>query len=287
MISASITESPCHPKFNFQFENSKVVVASETISNLSSWRIFEPMLTIIVHLGGKMNQLDSRINHSHRNLLPACRGDVWMIPPQATYEAEAQGECITYAEIQLDFGDFQLDPTLSKNIPPTQASRIDFIYLCVQHFTRIPADWSPELRAITAQSLLSTLAHSLHIESSNIPSQHLTASFSPTGKRNTEEFIVANFKEKITLKQLADLNDLTIHQFLTQFRTTFGTTPVQYIIRQRIQKAKWLLENSTLPIGEIALEAGFCNQSHLTSNFQKHMQITPLSFRKASQQASG
>jgi AraC family transcriptional regulator len=57
-------------------------------------------------------------------------------------------------------------------------------------------------------------------------------------------------------------------------------SPINYITRQRIERAKRLLAETELPISEIALRTGFSSQSHFTTSFRRLAGVTPSSFRR-------
>ncbi len=71
---------------------------------------------------------------------------------------------------------------------------------------------------------------------------------------------------------------------LTQF---FGeklkTTPMEYVITQRFNKACWHLENQITPVNVIANSCGFNNIPFFTSEFKKRFDMTPLEFRRKKQ----
>jgi len=66
------------------------------------------------------------------------------------------------------------------------------------------------------------------------------------------------------------------------FRKATGQTPIEYLLRLRIQKAMELLRNSSLSITEIALEVGFNDSNYFTRQFRRVLGETPRSFRRAS-----
>jgi AraC family transcriptional regulator len=59
-----------------------------------------------------------------------------------------------------------------------------------------------------------------------------------------------------------------------------GMTPHQYVIQQRIERARILLRDPSLSISEISLACGFTNQSHFTRLFRKHTGVTPKTYRE-------
>lgn len=59
-----------------------------------------------------------------------------------------------------------------------------------------------------------------------------------------------------------------------------GKSFSQLLTQLRVQRAKALLSNSTLPLGDLALDCGFCDQSHLNKVFRQHTGVSPGQWRK-------
>ncbi|WP_146643162.1 helix-turn-helix domain-containing protein, partial [Shigella sonnei] len=59
----------------------------------------------------------------------------------------------------------------------------------------------------------------------------------------------------------------------------FSCTPAQYIIERRLERARWLLENTTDSILSIALDCGFGTQSYLSTAIRRHFGVTPRELR--------
>ena len=102
---------------------------------------------------------------------------------------------------------------------------------------------------------------------------------SPLQARYLRDFVFENLAEQITVDVLAKLSSMTPHQLLIAFRQSFGTTPAQYVITQRIRRAQWLLLHTSHDITKIAMDAGFASHSHLTSAFRSRVGFTPTDFR--------
>lgn len=100
--------------------------------------------------------------------------------------------------------------------------------------------------------------------------------------RQALDYIHSHLDEKIELEEIARLLNISQYYFCRLFRQSMGISPYQYVIEQRIQKAKVLLKQNKLSLAEIALECGFSNQSQMTRHFSQKMGITPRVYRNTS-----
>ena len=94
------------------------------------------------------------------------------------------------------------------------------------------------------------------------------------------DYINAYLDRDLSLKELSSLVQMSPHYFSKLFKQTTGTTPHQYVIRCRVDRAKDLLKQSKLSIAEISKEVGFVDQSHLHRHFKRLVGITPKSYIK-------
>jgi AraC family transcriptional regulator len=97
-----------------------------------------------------------------------------------------------------------------------------------------------------------------------------------------EEFIASSLEKSLSLEAIASACDLSPSYFARRFRSSTGLPPHQYLMRQRVERAKRLLRGS-LPIVEVALECGFSHQEHLTNVFRRMTGTTPASYRRSVQ----
>lgn len=94
----------------------------------------------------------------------------------------------------------------------------------------------------------------------------------------TVEYIHAYLDRNISLAELADIARISPNYFLTLFKQSTGLTPHQYLIHQRIERAKVLLLKRDRAISEIACGLGFSHQSHFTRHFKRLVGMTPKQF---------
>lgn len=93
------------------------------------------------------------------------------------------------------------------------------------------------------------------------------------------EYIQGNFHKKLNLAALAEQNYLSYVQFSRRFKSTMGVTPQDYITNLRLKKAKVLLGETDLPVGQIAASYGFGSEYYFSNFFKKHNNLSPSEFR--------
>jgi AraC family transcriptional regulator len=158
---------------------------------------------------------------------------------------------------------------------------------------------APELRsamlAIGAESEAGTLGGPLMIESlANILAVHLIRHLfgfrlaavraggvlSRRKLAGTIDYIMANLENRPTLERMAELFHLSPDHFARQFKAATGLAPYQFVIARRVERAQELLcGRQELSLAEVAIAAGFSDQSQLCLHFKRIAGVTPGHFR--------
>ena len=86
---------------------------------------------------------------------------------------------------------------------------------------------------------------------------------------------------RVALRTIARAVRMSYFHFSRAFKQSMGMTATSYIAERRIERAKRMLEETELPISEIALRSGFSSQSHFTTAFRRLAGATPKAFRAA------
>jgi transcriptional regulator GlxA family with amidase domain len=96
-----------------------------------------------------------------------------------------------------------------------------------------------------------------------------------------QEYIDSHLDETIDLERLAATAGLSLHHFARAFKKSAGIPPHGYVLRQRLNRARDLLVSTAKPLAEIALVAGFSDQSHLARQFRQSFGVSPGIFRRS------
>ena len=91
---------------------------------------------------------------------------------------------------------------------------------------------------------------------------------------------------KIALQEIAAELGLSVSHFSRSFRISTGLPPHQWLLRQRVKAAKHLMTVRDLPLSEVAMSAGFANQSHFTRVFSSLVGVSPGAWRREAQGGS-
>lgn len=103
-------------------------------------------------------------------------------------------------------------------------------------------------------------------------------SLSATPLKLVIDYINDYLDQELSLEELAAIAQLSPYHFCRSFKGYTGLTPHQYVIRQRVDRAKLLLKDGKMGISEVAIACGFTHQSHLNRHFKRLTGVTPKKF---------
>jgi AraC family transcriptional activator FtrA len=89
----------------------------------------------------------------------------------------------------------------------------------------------------------------------------------------------AHIDEPVTVEDLARRSAMSRRTFARRFAASTGTTPYQWLLRQRVHRAQRLLETTDLAIDVVAERSGFLNAGNLRKQFKAVLHTTPQSYR--------
>jgi AraC family transcriptional activator FtrA len=97
---------------------------------------------------------------------------------------------------------------------------------------------------------------------------------------DTVTWLQEHLGEPVTVDDLAARSAMSARTFARRFLASTGTTPYQWLLRQRVQLAQRLLETTDLPIEVVAARSGFCTAGNLRKHFGRLMQTSPQGYRR-------
>ena len=129
---------------------------------------------------------------------------------------------------------------------------------------------------------------SARVEGSLLPPTHvierqstdLVATDDPA-VRSAVAFIREHYREQISVDQIAESAGCSRRTLERRFRTTLQRTVHDELTRQRLARARRLLQESDLPVESVSERSGFTDQRRLNLVFKQHFDLTPLEFRRS------
>jgi AraC family transcriptional regulator len=123
------------------------------------------------------------------------------------------------------------------------------------------------------RTVRSTSASQIEVKSS-------PSGLTPSQLRLVTDYIDRHLNEKIAISELASLVDLTRFHFIRAFRQAAGMTPLQFIIRRRIERAREFLAEHGTSIADVAIRSGFGSSIQMTRAFRRIVGMTPSAIRR-------
>lgn len=258
--------------------------ASEDIHGGTVWEIQRPQDTVIIHLGGPIDHLVTELPGAGATVEPPMPGEIWVVPAGQRYTSIARGGRVRYAELQFDrSAALRLagEPLAGPPVRARAGHFDEFLYRAALRLETL-ARAGGRLDRMAAESLTTTLLldfYSRYGTADGVEPAPRRIRLLPPERSRVESLIASHLGSPIRIAWLAAAVTMTPHEFLIAFRAAFGTTPAQYIIDQRLRRARWLLSTSAKPVAEIAFETGFSSHAHLSAAFRDRFHLTPSEFR--------
>lgn len=97
---------------------------------------------------------------------------------------------------------------------------------------------------------------------------------------HAREVMAHRRREALNLDEIAAEVGLNVRYFISLFKDGTGLPPHQYQIALRVEKAREMLQGLDMELSEVALDAGFSDQSHLSRLFKRSYGFTPGAFKQ-------
>lgn len=258
---------------------------------LSRWRHFVgsyalpalPSPTFVVHIAGKPQvKTWDRDGWSETSSMP---GDATILPPGTPSRWLVDGE--------LDVVTLSFAPHLIEGASrPDRFNRLRFAFadplgtaLTRQVLSELYAPATDERDSYVGALVSALTAHILRGASGQGRADIPNTFSSAHRLHGVMSMIRDHPEEEHALEQLSATAGLTPSHFCRVFRKATGSTPHQFVMKTRLDRARHLLMQSDLSLAQIAESLGFKNQSHFTRAFRQHFEETPSDFRRRGREA--
>lgn len=249
----------------------------EAITRPTDWSFQEKHHTLVVHREGRMDSMESLFSHGPSGRLLPQVGDIWVIPADHRYAALARGQTVGFCELTIP-------RTLMKGleIRPRIGFRDPFLHALVEKLAAV-AGRDDDIARLSRDALAEILRLHLvdHYGEGRAPAPRPPRNRLDAAQR--ARLVTAmddQLDNSLSLREMAGWVDLSPDLFLTAFSAAFGTTPHQFLIARRIDRAKALLAASRRSVTDIALATGFASPSHFATSFRQHVGLTPSDYRR-------
>jgi LacI family transcriptional regulator len=118
-----------------------------------------------------------------------------------------------------------------------------------------------------------------------IPEAEIEVRESTLGRSGSAElervrrFIQRNEDQSLSLASLAEVAGVSTRTLIRKYTAAFGIDPLEDWRQRRLEKAKGLLEDPDVPVGEVAVRCGFASQANFYNYFQRHTGMSPTVYR--------
>jgi AraC family transcriptional regulator len=249
---------------------------TEEVNTPTDWRLREPEHIIAVLRGGWPMSMEFEFERGPSGRTTSRAGDIWIIPAQQRHAALVEGRTVEFCEMRVPtrlFGDRPLETRIGHRDP--------FLVALIDRMsTAIGGD------GVVSRLLTESLATTLQL--------HLTdrvgggvdvdkrsyRELTPAQQASLTEFLDDGLDTNITLTALAEHVSMAVNVFLAAFAKAFGTTPHQFLLDRRINRAKTLLTMTTQSVTDIGHAVGFSSPSHFTTTFKQRVGFPPTAFRR-------
>ncbi len=102
----------------------------------------------------------------------------------------------------------------------------------------------------------------------------------PARLRRVSELVLAKLEDELTLDEMAESAGLSPAHFSTMFRQSTGLSPHQFVVRERIERAKEMLRPAETRVLDVAVACGFKTQQHFARVFRKLCGSSPTEYRR-------
>ncbi|WP_248489470.1 helix-turn-helix transcriptional regulator [Tsukamurella sp. PLM1] len=239
------------------------------------WEFTDPNHEVLVWRRGTAQAKEFEFERGPRGALAPVRGSVWVIPAGTRSAAVAQ-------HCACDIARITLPPPMARSaeLRPAAGTEDRLLHYLVERMASTATRTDAVGRLLHESLLDAAHLHILDIYSLKSPeTRNAPTTLRPESQALVLERLHDGWDPDVTLRELAEIAELTVDQFGRAFAATFHVTPHRYLLERKLSRARYLLSTTTMPITEISAAAGFSSPSHFATTFRRHTGVTPSGYR--------
>ena len=157
-------------------------------------------------------------------------------------------------------------PDVLGSVDSRQGRRVARLLEEIRQEERSPTVSSPTFCGALFAAILALLAQGCRTRDAKVdPSQAAKVTLKPE-----LDYLDAHLGERITMQTLRAVSGKSPSTLTRLFLAAFGTSPIDYLIERRLDRAELLRKTTTLQVSQIAASCGFNDASHLARTFRRH-----------------
>ncbi|WP_165612144.1 helix-turn-helix transcriptional regulator [Mycolicibacterium setense] len=251
--------------------------ATEQIDTTTDWCCFDDTRHLIfVHRAGRLRSMETDLDWGPSGRSLPSVGDVWVVPAGDKCSSLVEGDTAGYCEIAVPdhlLGETTLIPRVKHHDP--------LIHQMVERIHDV-AEREDALARLLTDSIGETLRLLISDNYAVAPppkTQRRPDSLDAATRSRIIEFLEDSLDSEIRLETLAQQAKMSVGSFIKAFRAAFHTTPYQYLMDRRIDRAKTLLLNTPRTVTEISAMVGFSTPNHFATAFRHRVGVSPRAYR--------
>ncbi|WP_454793309.1 helix-turn-helix transcriptional regulator [Mycolicibacterium lutetiense] len=251
--------------------------ATEQIHASTDWCCYDDTRHLVfVHRAGQLLSMETDLDWGPSGRGVPSVGDTWVVPAGDKCASLVQGDTAAYCEIAIP--DHLLGAT---TLIPRVKHRDPLIHQMVERIYAV-ADRTDAVARLLTDSIgetLRLLITDAYTVNPQPPVHHVPDTLDSATRAKIIEFLEDSMDSDISLETLARQAKMSVGGFIKAFRAAFHTTPYQFLLDRRIERAKSLLRNTPRTVTEISAMVGFSTPNHFATAFRRRVGVSPSTYR--------
>ncbi|GAS89355.1 AraC family transcriptional regulator [Mycolicibacterium brisbanense] len=251
--------------------------ATEEIRSSTDWCCHDGSRHLVfVHRAGRLRSMETNLDWGPSGRTLPAAGDIWVVPAGDKCAALVEGDTAAFCEIAIPDRLLGATPLI-----PRIKHRDPLIHQLVEriHSVADRGDAGARLLMDSAGETLRLLLADTYTASAPRRTEHRPDTLDAATRSMIIDYLEDSMDSEITLEDLARQAKMSVGSFIKVFRAAFHTTPYQFLLERRIERAKSLLLTTSRTVTDISAMVGFSTPNHFATAFRHRVGVSPRAFR--------